>query len=906
MPINLDDLSSASLTMVKPPVRAVYFHSALTGTPGASTGRLNVVPASALSLDVPDYDKKARLPISVYTADSKYRIVPLIPESVASDRSVLGPAGSEMLVGSTSMVPCRAVIKTSTDIVTNKTTTQIGIIWATNARQPNQSGSLSVGSFDELEPYLSDNVVEHMKTKARDGGYDIASVLAHWAEDLSDAADDQTKVSLLERHVCNLFNQNSQNTELCLSVLEALDRAGTTTNAWSRVYRHMLSVNMSDEDRQQLLSGSTRLGLTGTLDNLHQAISAGVLTINPVAGADPQVLRAELLTEGLQVSDQQWAAVSQPGPLTMVIAGAGSGKTSTMAARIAALVKCGVLPEQVAVMSFTNAAVDAMVARSHTSVRTTTFAAMLIGVVRNHLSRINIVEPAQLLNALAIHRLKIPADLEPVYLTLCDAIRETNKFSVDPARIEDLRSLILSHPTEIIAILGIVELVTLDMVAPLVEHIIAVDPTALASAFAGVKYLMVDEAQDTSTTELDVTLRAALAAQMNLFIIGDPSQNLYQFRGASPDALVSLASSKTATTVDLTTNYRSNQDILDLGNALLEQASATNVTGISLMSNNLEVSDPKTFADNVDLIDADTTWYRVSRKPVEAINGLGVEAKVGRWLARDWTVGVLTPAGRVSAALVEHIAGTLGVKAANLTSARGKAFTGLSSVLVSSIWQQVAASGDPHKWALSFSALAGVLDPRNSPSLTGSAVTHSLTTDPTTIQAAQNWWLANKPLLMTMIQALPGESDPTYPARRAQALEVFINTVIQFESAINRRRSANLSRMNGERKKVDDSPLSAGTIHSAKGLEFDATVVVVDTDRLTSQEAIRLYYVALTRARHQTMVVVVGSDQRIRLAWERTLASRVRSEVLAAHPHPVEEDFQRAAEKYAKLFERVA
>ncbi|MDR2379565.1 MAG: hypothetical protein LBE08_00045 [Bifidobacteriaceae bacterium] len=52
------------------------------------------------------------------------------------------------------------------------------------------------------------------------------------------------------------------------------------------------------------------------------------------------------------------------------------------------------------------------------------------------------------------------------------------------------------------------------------------------------------------------------------------------------------------------------------------------------------------------------------------------------------------------------------------------------------------------------------------------------------------------------------------------------------------------------------------------------------------------------------MVVVVGSDQRIRLAWERTLASRVRTEVLATCSHPVAGDFQKAAENYASLFER--
>jgi DNA helicase-2/ATP-dependent DNA helicase PcrA len=906
MPIDLDELLSAQVTTVKPPVRATWFNPDLTGVPGGSTGRLNALPAAALELTAPRCDPQARLPITVYTAEDKFRVVPLIPSSVAEDFDLL--AGTDMLIGgasaaaaTVSMVPTRAIIRTHTDTLSNKTSTQVGIVWASaSPHTPAQ-----VGQFSEL---VTSKEVKAVMGAKGPGGYPLAKVLADWAADLMGAADDQTKVSLLERHVWNLFDQADQFTrepecEAIAGALEAMDRAGATTNAWSRVYRRMMASNTPENVRERLRSQSVRLALTGTLDGLHQAISAGRMAANPAAAANPKVLRAELGADGSLVSDQQWAAISEPGPLTMVVAGAGSGKTSTMAARITALAKCGVAPEQIMIMSFTNAAVDAMVGRARTQVKTTTFASMLMNVVRDRLGRASIAEPAQLLNALAVHRSKAPPHLEPVYITLAGAIRETDRFSVDPARLEDLRSLILEHPSEVMEIANLVGLITLDMVGPLVEHIISADPNALARTFAGVRFLMVDEAQDTSTVELDVTLRAALAGGMNLFIIGDPSQNLYQFRGASPDALVSLASSQTARTVDLTTNYRSNQDILDLGNALLERASATNVTGLTLVADSLRVSSPDEFAANVRLVDAETTWSRLIRQPIEdAIRGFGVERQVRNWLDKDWTVGVLTPTGRTSAKLVSHIAEALKVPAANLTSTRGKAFVGLSAVLVSDVWGQVALTGDPRMWPLYFSALAGVVDPRSAPSLAGSMVSRPLTEDPTTFKAAQDWWLANAPLLKTVIGGLPGESDSAYPDARESALTVFTNSVLQFEQSINRKRSANLSRMNGERK-TDHAQLSAGTIHSAKGLEFDATVVVVDTDRLTSQEAVRLYYVALTRARHQTLIVTVGADRQIRLAWERTLASRVRSEVFASKANPDAADFKAAAEKHAHLFE---
>ncbi|HEY0951533.1 UvrD-helicase domain-containing protein, partial [Nocardioides sp.] len=57
------------------------------------------------------------------------------------------------------------------------------------------------------------------------------------------------------------------------------------------------------------------------------------------------------------VSDQQWAAISAPLAPAVVIAGAGSGKTTLMAARVVYLVVTGqVRPEEVLGLTFTTKA----------------------------------------------------------------------------------------------------------------------------------------------------------------------------------------------------------------------------------------------------------------------------------------------------------------------------------------------------------------------------------------------------------------------------------------------------------------------------------------------------------------------------------------------------------------------
>ncbi|NUS51990.1 MAG: ATP-dependent helicase, partial [Nocardioidaceae bacterium] len=83
----------------------------------------------------------------------------------------------------------------------------------------------------------------------------------------------------------------------------------------------------------------------------------------PVPIASPADLRRVMRAE-FEVSDEQWAAVSAPLEPAVVIAGAGSGKTSLMAARVVFLVATGqVRPEQVLGLTFTTKAAAELRAR---------------------------------------------------------------------------------------------------------------------------------------------------------------------------------------------------------------------------------------------------------------------------------------------------------------------------------------------------------------------------------------------------------------------------------------------------------------------------------------------------------------------------------------------------------------
>ena len=78
-------------------------------------------------------------------------------------------------------------------------------------------------------------------------------------------------------------------------------------------------------------------------------------------------------------------------------------------------------------------------------------------------------------------------------------------------------------------------------------------------------YIMVDEAQDCNTDNWDIINKLA-AAHGNLFIVGDPDQCIYEWRGAKPDRFVNFPADKT---IILDENYRSTPGILDIANCII-------------------------------------------------------------------------------------------------------------------------------------------------------------------------------------------------------------------------------------------------------------------------------------------------------------------------------------------------
>lgn len=84
------------------------------------------------------------------------------------------------------------------------------------------------------------------------------------------------------------------------------------------------------------------------------------------------------------------------------------------------------------------------------------------------------------------------------------------------------------------------------------------------------KLIIVDEAQDNSFVQLDVSRQIAERGGGRLFLIGDVRQSIYSWRGAAPEIMASADKTIGADTLEIPTNYRSGKWIVDLGNRIAE------------------------------------------------------------------------------------------------------------------------------------------------------------------------------------------------------------------------------------------------------------------------------------------------------------------------------------------------
>ena len=83
-------------------------------------------------------------------------------------------------------------------------------------------------------------------------------------------------------------------------------------------------------------------------------------------------------------------------------------------------------------------------------------------------------------------------------------------------------------------------------------------------------WIVIDEYQDLGKPLHEMILSLFMQTDIKIFVVGDPDQSIYGFAGAVPDYLLELYNREDMISVELKSNYRSNQDIIDGSETVLD------------------------------------------------------------------------------------------------------------------------------------------------------------------------------------------------------------------------------------------------------------------------------------------------------------------------------------------------
>jgi DNA helicase II / ATP-dependent DNA helicase PcrA len=291
---------------------------------------------------------------------------------------------------------------------------------------------------------------------------------------------------------------------------------------------------------------------------------------------------------------QREAACAGPAPL-LIVAGAGTGKTNTLAHRVAHLVLQGCPPERLLLLTFTRRAALEMTRRASRIVAQVkkevrlpwsgTFHSVANRLIRFNCKRLGLTESfsvldrgdaADLMDVVRHERGLSKAEKRFPRKDTCLAIYShrvnTQRPLADTLALmfpwcaewqEELTGLFRDYVERKI------NNQSLDYDDLLLYwHAMMQDDALAAEIGARFDHVLVDEYQDTNVLQAEILQRLKPAGQ-GLTVVGDDAQAIYSFRAATVENIRGFEKQFSAGIVALEENYRSTQQVLDAANALI-------------------------------------------------------------------------------------------------------------------------------------------------------------------------------------------------------------------------------------------------------------------------------------------------------------------------------------------------
>lgn len=292
----------------------------------------------------------------------------------------------------------------------------------------------------------------------------------------------------------------------------------------------------------------------------------------------------------MKLNSQQQQAVEYVDGACLVLAGAGSGKTRVIINKIAYLIEqCGYLPRQIAAVTFTNKAAREMkerVAQSIGKAQTkglivSTFHTLGFDIIKREYKQLGFKanmtlfdehDQLALLKELTADLLSEDKDLLRELVSVISNWKNDlimPKQALELARDDKYRTFAICYERYANQIRAYNALDFDDLIM-LPTLLFKQNEEVRSKWQQKIKYLLVDEYQDTNTSQYEL-IKLLVGERARFTVVGDDDQSIYSWRGARPQNMVRLRDDfPRLNVIKLEQNYRSTQRILHCANILID------------------------------------------------------------------------------------------------------------------------------------------------------------------------------------------------------------------------------------------------------------------------------------------------------------------------------------------------
>ncbi len=295
-----------------------------------------------------------------------------------------------------------------------------------------------------------------------------------------------------------------------------------------------------------------------------------------------------------ELNEQQFAAVTAPPGPSLVIAGAGSGKTRTLIYRVAYLLEQGIPPERILLLTFTNKAAKEMMRRvadllgqELTSLWGGTFHSIGNRILRLHAPLLGFQRDFSILDRedgkhlISTCVAESDIDTKALRFPKAEVLNEIFSLAVNThASVPEVLAQQYGHFCQLSAQVSEMQrryeerkrasnVMDFDDLLVLWLRLLQQQTEIRELYQRRFQFVLVDEYQD--TTKLQSDLIDLLAARnRNIMVVGDDAQSIYAWRGANFQNIIKFPERYPGAKVyKIETNYRSTPEILRVANAAI-------------------------------------------------------------------------------------------------------------------------------------------------------------------------------------------------------------------------------------------------------------------------------------------------------------------------------------------------